>query len=128
VTIEGDRPHLLRDRFRQERSLATEALAIVCLSGPAAEQLFFGPDGGDEIDQQMARRYLRACFADSEIEFQMLRMRYGAERLVASEQTKIEIVADALLRLGTLSGDEVAELLVPRHRKPVVFILNTTNK
>jgi hypothetical protein len=53
-------PHLLRDRFRRERSSAAEALCIVCLSGPAAEQLFFGPieDDGDKIDQQMARRYL----------------------------------------------------------------------
>jgi hypothetical protein len=100
VTIDGH-PHMHRDRFRRERSSATEALAIVCLSGPAAEELFFGPanDGGDHIDRQMARRYLRDCFPDSEIGYQLTRMRYAAERLVTSEQTKITTVATAAMRL-----------------------------
>jgi hypothetical protein len=77
VTIENDEPHLLRDRFRREQSLATECLCLVCLSGPAAEELFFGPtdDGGDRIDLDMARRYLRDCFADDQIEQQLVRMR-----------------------------------------------------
>jgi hypothetical protein len=38
-------------------------------------------------------------------------MRYAAERLVTVEQAKIEIVADALLRYGSLNGDEVSELI-----------------
>ena len=65
----------------------------------------------------MARRYLATCFADIEIEHQMLRMRYAAERLVASEQTRISIIASALLKRGSLTTDEVAELL-DRERAP----------
>jgi hypothetical protein len=117
VTIEDGRPHLLRDRFRRERSSATEALAVVCLSGPAAEALFFGPpdDGSDRIDLDMARRYLRDCFADDQIELQMMRMSQAAERLVVSERAKIATVAAALLRHGTLSGDQIIELLHDRN-------------
>jgi hypothetical protein len=57
VTIKDNHPHMHRDRFRRERSAAVEALTIVCLSGPCAEELFFGAanDGSDQIDQQMAR-------------------------------------------------------------------------
>jgi hypothetical protein len=112
VTIEGGRPHLLRDRFRQQRSLAAEAVAIVCLSGPAAETMFFGlaDDGGDHIDRQMARGYLHGYYRDAEVELQMVRMSQAAERLVISERTKIETVAAALLRHGTLTGDQIIEL------------------
>jgi hypothetical protein len=65
--------------------MTAEALCIVCLSGPAAEQ--------DFIDQQMARRYLAACFPDAEISYQMLRMRYAAERLVSASRREIGIIA-----------------------------------
>lgn len=109
VTIEDDRPHLLRDRFRRERSSATEALAIVCLSGPAAETMFFGAanDGSDQGDLDMARRYLRACFPDTEIERQMYCMQLAAERLVRSSRRQIVVIADAVMRHGTLTGDEI---------------------
>jgi hypothetical protein len=41
TTIErgGELPHMLRGYFRRERSSAVEALAIVCLSGPAGETM-----------------------------------------------------------------------------------------
>ncbi len=38
-------------------------------------------------------------------------MRLAAERLVVSERGKIEIIAGALLKHGTLPGDAVVELL-----------------
>jgi hypothetical protein len=41
----------------------------------------------------------------------MIRMHYGAERLVAASRRQIEIIAAALLRRGSLTGDEIAELL-----------------
>jgi ATP-dependent Zn protease len=112
VTIDG-RPHLHRDRFRRERSSATEALIIVCLAGPSAETLFFGPadDGGDRINIDMARRYLCGCFADNQIELQMLRMSQAAERLVTSSRREIEAIAAALMQRGTLTGAEVVDLL-----------------
>jgi hypothetical protein len=34
--------------------------------------------------EQTARRYLRGCFADDQIEQQLVRMRLAAERLVSS--------------------------------------------
>jgi hypothetical protein len=64
-------------------------------------------DGSDRIDQQMARRYLRDCFADGQIEQQLVRMRLAVERLVSSSRRQIEIIVDALLRHGTLTGDEI---------------------
>ena len=81
--------------------------------GPAGEELFFGPadDDSDFIDQLMARRYLCGCFANNQIELQMLRMSQAAERLVTSSRREIEIIAAALMRQGTLSGDAVIELL-----------------
>jgi ATP-dependent Zn protease len=113
ATIAAGHPHLLRDRFRRERSLATESLAIVCLSGPAAEALFFGSidDGSDETDQLMARDYLRSYYRDAEIACQMLRMQRAAERLVSSSRREIEPIAAALMQRGTLTGAEVIDLL-----------------
>jgi hypothetical protein len=113
VTIESNRPHMLRDRFRRERSSAVEALAIVCLSGPAGEAMFCGPgnDDSDLIDRRMARDYLATCFPAAQIRYQMTRMRYGAERLVASTRREITTIATALLKHGSMTGDEIIALL-----------------
>ena len=112
LTIDG-RPHLDRGGFRRESNAAAEALAVVCLSGPAAEELCCGPiiDGSDLVDERQARNYLHAVYPDGQIEFQLRRMRTAAERLVASERARIEVVADALLQRGSLTGAAVIELL-----------------
>jgi hypothetical protein len=124
VTIADGRPHLHRGTYWQRRDIAVESLAILCLAGPAAEELFYGAadDGSDDIDRAMARRYLRYCFADSEIEYQMIRMRFAAERLVASERTRISTIATALLRYGTLTADEISELLSHTHGEGVELL------
>ena len=64
-----------------------------------------------KLHAAMARRYLRDCFPDSEIGYQLIRMRLAAERLVMSERAKISTVATALLRRRSMSGAEVIELL-----------------
>ena len=75
---------MLRDRFRRPRDLGIESLCLVCLSGPAAEQVFCGPitDGADQVDIEMVRGYLRECYSNGQIEQQFARMRTAAERLV----------------------------------------------
>ena len=80
-------------RAAPDRTLGGELLAVMCRSGPAAEELICGPidDGSDRIDQQMARRYLRDCFADGQIEQQLVRKRLAVERLVSSSRRQIEI-------------------------------------
>jgi hypothetical protein len=112
VTIADGQPHLHRGTYRQQRDLAVESLVILCLAGPAGEELICGAvdDGDDRIDVDAARRYLRDDYPDAEIEYQMLRMRLAAERLVASSRRQIEIITNALLRYGSLTGDEIVEL------------------
>jgi hypothetical protein len=61
VTIADGQPHLHRGTYRQQRDLAVESLVILCLAGPAGEELICGAvdDGDDRIDVDAARRYLR---------------------------------------------------------------------
>jgi hypothetical protein len=59
----------------------------------------------------MAHGYLRECYVDGQIEQQFVRMQLAAERLVSSSRRQIEIFADALLRHGTLTGDEIIQQL-----------------
>jgi hypothetical protein len=112
ATIDG-RPHLLRGAFSGQRSTSIESIVLVCLAGPAAEQLFFGrvDNGGDAVDIDLAHDYLRDFYAAAEIGYQLTRMRLGAERLVTSSHRQIMLVADALMRHGSLSGEHIVELL-----------------
>ena len=67
-------------------------------------------DGGDEPDLQMAREHLSCAIADPLRAAQELaRCRAAAERLVRSAwaQGRIRVLAEALLRCGTLSGEEI---------------------
>jgi hypothetical protein len=66
---------------------------------------------GDRIDQQMARDYLRGRYTEARLALQLEHMQPAAERLVKASRRQIEIVADALLRNGTLTGDQILELL-----------------
>jgi hypothetical protein len=73
-----------------------------------------GDDGyGNTTDLKMVRGYLQPS---TELEFiaEVARLRAAAHRLVTAERAKIEIVAAALLRHGTLSGEEVVGLAVCR--------------
>ena len=91
---------------------------MMSLAGSEAENLFFPGDGdddyGDSIDVVMVRDYLQPR---SELEFvgEIARLRLAAQRLVVAQRAKIEIIAAALLRHGTLSGDQIIELLHDRN-------------
>jgi len=63
-----DGSYLRRGFYRQSPDIGVECLSIVCLSGPAAEELCCGPitDHGDRIDRQMARGYLRERYSEAQ--------------------------------------------------------------
>ncbi len=115
VTVAGGRPHLKRGAFKASPLFAALALSTVCLAGSAAEELFFGSvDEADIVtDKAMARRYLTDAFGDSEIERHMTHARAAAADLVREWRPEIERVAVALFERETLTGHEIAELLVP---------------
>jgi hypothetical protein len=57
-----------RGRYQApDRNLGSEFLAVMCLSGAAAEELICGPisDDGDQIDIEMVRGYLRGALQRS---------------------------------------------------------------
>ena len=59
----------------------------------------------------MARDYLKRRYAEARMPLEFERMRNAAELLVSSSRSQIETVAAALLRHGSLSGDQIVELL-----------------
>jgi hypothetical protein len=114
VTIANDTPHLLRAGYRAPADIALEALGTMCLSGPEAETLFCGAinDGSDQIDHDMARRYLSQQFNALQIGAEFTRLRDAAQRLVRTPwaEQRIRLLAAALLRCETLSAEEVFEV------------------
>jgi hypothetical protein len=103
-----------RGRYQApDRNLGSELLTVMCLSGAAAEELICGPisDDGDQIDIEMVRGYLRERYTEAQLALQLECMPLAARRLVASQRAKIETVAAALLKSGTLTGDEIIALL-----------------
>jgi hypothetical protein len=67
-------------------------------------------DGGDEPDLRMAREQVLCAIADPlRVGIELARCRVAAERLVRSEfaQDRIRVLAAALLRHGTLRGEEI---------------------
>jgi len=109
VTI-ADGCYLHRGRYRPPHGLGVECLATMCLSGPAAEAALCGPitDGGDREDIAMARSYL-----GGETTAERHRLRQAAARLVGSRwaQERIRAIADALLARGTLTADQIYDLV-----------------
>jgi hypothetical protein len=91
-----------------------ETLCVLCLAGPEAERLFCGSiePGTDSIDIEMTRAGLARRFDPLQIGAEMVRMRGSAERLVrtAWARERIEVIADALLARGTLTGEDIAAL------------------
>jgi hypothetical protein len=116
VTIADDRPHLHRARYRPQCfSVGLRRLVTLCLSGAEAERYFCGPipDGADTTDRRMAREYLSRRFATYEIETQIAHCQDTAARMARSPwgQWHITRIADALLQHGSLSGDEVGNIV-----------------
>jgi hypothetical protein len=120
ATIDRKQPHFLRGRYKQSRDLAIEHLVTVCLAGPAAEEMFCGPitDDGDAVDLRMARSYLEPHYPEFTLGFQIDRLRGAAERLMHDAKPKIRLIADALLKHGSLDADQIYALVtrVPRIR------------
>jgi hypothetical protein len=109
VSIDPATPHLQRGRYRPPHDAGLESLVVMCLAGPAAERLFCGAiePGADRIDIEMAREHLARRFAPLQIAAEIVRLRGSAERLVSlpwAQRRRIELIADALLDYGTLSG------------------------
>ena len=67
----------------------------------------------DPTDYEMAREYLAHCVANPlQAAAELARYRDAAQRLVRSPWAhhRIHLLADALLRQGTLSGEQIFEL------------------
>jgi hypothetical protein len=111
---DADNPHLLRGRYQPPHDAGLESLVVLCLAGPAAEQLFCGSiePGTDRTDIDMARRYLGQRLGPLQLAAEIERHRASAERLVRTEwaQRRIAVIAAALLARGTLSGADIAAL------------------
>jgi hypothetical protein len=116
VTI-ADGFYLHRDRYRPPHGLGVTALVTMCLSGPAAETALCGPitDGGDRADIATARSYLGGDEFATAVE--MYRLQGSAARLVGSPwaQVRIRAIAAALLARGTLTADQIYDLISCRH-------------
>jgi len=111
ITIENESPHLHRGHYRAQHDAGLECMATLCLAGPVAEAYFCGSieDGTDRIDYEMARRHLARRFEPLQIGAEIARLRDAAQRLVrtAWAEQRIRLVAAALLRHGTLTGEEI---------------------
>jgi hypothetical protein len=114
VSAAADDPHFLRGRCRLPPNLALECMTVLCLCGPAAEQLFCGPivDGGDECDLAMAREYLAREFDPLRVGIELMRLRDAADKLARTPwaSRRIQVIATALLQRGSLTGEQIAAL------------------
>jgi hypothetical protein len=96
-----------------DADLGLECLVTLCLAGPEAEKQFCGPitDNSDRIDHEMD--YLARSIANPlQAAAELVRYRDAAQRLVRSPwaQAHIRLLADALLRCGALSGEEIHQI------------------
>jgi hypothetical protein len=114
ITIDNA-PHLHRATYRPPHDCGLECMVTLCLAGPEAEKQFCGPitDNGDRIDYEMARDYLARHVPNPlQAAAELVRFRDAAQRLVRSPwaQARIRLLADALLRCGALSGEEIHQI------------------
>jgi hypothetical protein len=121
VTIGDDVPHLHRADYHAPHDCGLECMVTLCPAGPEAEKEFCGTitDGGDRTDYEMAREYLARSVANPlQAAAELVRYRDAAQRLVRSPwaQQRIRLLADALLRHGTLTAEQIFELYVDAKR------------
>jgi hypothetical protein len=111
-----DRPHLQRGPLPP--GLALEIVGTICLAGQAAEEAFCAPlppgDPGDLFDYEMAERHLRRHVGPLRLSLEFTRLRDSARALVRTSWAKraIPLLAEALQRCGTLTGDQVNDVLL----------------
>jgi hypothetical protein len=111
-----DPPVMHRARYRAPHDGGLQTMVIVCLAGPEGETLFCGQisDGGDLADLEMARAYLsRSIVNPLQAAAQLSLCKSAAARLVRSEfaRDRIKVLAAALLRHGTLSGEQIHRII-----------------
>jgi hypothetical protein len=97
---------------------------VLALSGPVGEAFFCGPitDNSDAGDYRMTRSYLaRAGFDLLRIEAEIGRLKLAADRLVRTESARIELIAAALLRHGTLDTEQIFELDLTSRQPTITF-------
>jgi hypothetical protein len=113
VTVEGQ-PYLERGEIPE--GLPLEALLTLICAGPECERLHVGAvdDGGDIFDIRAALRHLRRSLSPLEVLGAYSRARDSAGALVATpwaRRTAPRLVR-ALVERGTLSGEDIAALLL----------------
>jgi hypothetical protein len=96
-----------------------EVVGVICFAGPASEELFCGPappgdDGGERRDYEMAYEHLQREVGALRLGLEFARLRDSARALVRTPWARSAIpkLAEALLRQGTLDGDQVSDVLV----------------
>ncbi len=112
---DGGTPHFHRGRYRSTTPAeGARNLAVLCFSGPAAEELLCGPilDFSELNDYAMARAYMERGFAGGPVGAELGLARDAAERLVASLWGRVRVrrIASALLQHGVLDAAQVLEL------------------
>jgi hypothetical protein len=109
-------PRRFYAHYRPPPGIGLEAMCVLCLCGPAGEQFCGSPDdGGGQADYDMAREYLaRAGYDFLRIEAEIVRLRDAADRLIRTPfvQDRIQVIVAALLRQGTLTGDEIGAFMI----------------
>jgi hypothetical protein len=107
-------PHVWHGGYQICASLAPEAYGVFCLAGGSAEKMVFGSitPGSDTNDVAMCRKNLFATgrFNHFTVGAELLRLRASADRLAVSERDRIRLIAEALLRHGRLTGEQILEL------------------
>jgi hypothetical protein len=58
VSVVGNRPHLHRARWSTSSGIGVEAMTILCVASPIAEEMFIGSVNDGRFDYEMARDIL----------------------------------------------------------------------
>jgi hypothetical protein len=113
LSVSVEPPRLLRQRLRPP----AEAWLTVCFSGGAAERLHIGGgfnECGEIEDYRMAHRFLCRHYPLVEVGIRIDTAILTAESLVKTPwaRARVPVIARALHERGTLSGDQINDLLL----------------
>ena len=89
-------------------------MVTLCLAGREAEREFYGhiSDGSDRVDHAMAREYLARRIANPLQPVAKTRPLPSRGATLAWAQHRICLLADALLRNGALTGEQISAISV----------------
>jgi hypothetical protein len=116
ATIEHGTPHFMRGRFRRNRDTAIEHLCLICLAGPASEEVYCDgpiPDFGCFRDFAMARSYIADAFPLITQNYQFDRLKSAAKDLVRTPWARegIRRLSDALLARTTIHALDIYDIV-----------------